>query len=108
MRLKVDAISEIVNIFKKSENGSCMKGRSHFLMRRAAPFRARKYQDIEMDDREEVKSQLKGYSKRIKELEDTVAEYDERQDMLLKDKEKLVRLYELGVIDSDWEPIEER
>ena len=47
MRLKVDAIPEIVNIFKKSENVSCMKGRSHFLMRRAAPFRARKYQDIE-------------------------------------------------------------
>ena len=42
-----------------------------------------------MDDKEEVKSQLKGYSKRIKELEDTVAEYDERKDMLLKDKENI-------------------
>ena len=51
-------------------------------MKNAAPFRARKCQDIEMDDKEEVKSQFKEYSKRIKEFEDIVAKYDERQNML--------------------------
>ena len=33
MRLNLDAISEIVHIFSKSNNVSYMKGRTHFLMR---------------------------------------------------------------------------
>ena len=32
MRLNLDAISEIVHIFSKSNNVSYMKGRTHFIM----------------------------------------------------------------------------
>ena len=40
---------------------------------------------------------------KIKQLEDKVALHAEREEELLKDKEKLVILYENGIIDSDGE-----
>ena len=52
---------------------------------------------------------------KIEELENKISnqnaqleKYEETQESLLKDKDKLCKLYELGYIDSDGEPKEEK
>ena len=102
--LDLAAIPKIAKIFSESHNISYEKGRSHFIMR---DFK-RKWYEIEDD----MKVDLQGTNKfdelnlKIKQLEDKVALHAEREEELLKDKEKLVILYENGIIDSDGEAIE--
>ena len=108
MNLKVDAIPEIVNIFSNSQNVSYMKGRTHFLMRKRDQIRERKYNDIEMDRKEEDIKAIEEYEKKIKELEDVIDQYDKRESGFLKDKEKLVILYQNGIIDNDVDEIESK
>ena len=104
--LDLAAIPEIAKIFSESHNISYEKGRSHFIMRDFK--RKRKWYEIEDD----MKVDLQGTNKfdelnlKIKQLEDKVALHAEREEELLKDKEKLVILYENGIIDSDGEAIE--
>ena len=76
---------------------------------RDAP-RKRKVYKMETDN-----SLLKAAQSKIKELENKTNEqynqltkYEETQESLLKDKEKLCKLYEMGYINSDGEPTEER
>ena len=47
MRLNVEAVPDIINIFAKPSNVSYMKGRTHFLMRSSKDSRKRKYTEIE-------------------------------------------------------------
>ena len=104
--LDLAAIPEIAKIFSESHNISYEKGRSHFIMRDFK--RKRKWYEIEDD----MKVDLQGTNKfdelnlKIKQLDDKVALHAEREEELLKDKEKLVILYENGIIDSDGEAIE--
>ena len=104
--LDLAAIPEIAKIFSESHNISYEKGRSHFIMRDFK--RKRKWYEIEDD----MKVDLQGTNKfdelnlKIKQLENKVALHAEREEELLKDKEKLVILYENGIIDSDGEAIE--
>ena len=108
MRLDVEAIPEIVNIFAKSKNVSYMNGRTHFLMRSQLENRKRKIHDIEMDLNEETKNEIKNYKEKINDLQKEIEQYQRTNDDLLQDKEKLCKLYEYGVIDSDGEPIENK
>ena len=100
------AIPEIAKIFSESHNISYEKGRSHFLIRDFK--RKRKWYEME----EELKIDGQGSSKldelklKIKQLDEKVATHEEREDGFLKDKEKLVILYQNGIIDNDGEAIE--
>ena len=108
MKLNLDAILEIVNIFSKSNNVSYMKGRIHFLMRSTNNARKRKYADIEMDNKEEETKEISKVNAKIKDLENEIDEYKRREELFLKDKEKLMILYQEGYINSDGEPITEK
>ena len=106
--LKVNALPQLLDLFSKSKNLSIFNGRSHFLLRDAP--RKRKVYEMETDN-----SLLKAAQSKIKELENKTNEqynqltkYEETQESLLKDKEKLCKLYEMGYINSDGEPTEER
>ena len=61
---------------------------------------------MECDQTEESKRKTLELKQKIEQLEDTIADYQRREDLFLKDKEKLVKLYQLGKIDSDGEYIE--
>ena len=105
-KLNVVAIPEIIKIFAKSQNVSISKGKSHFLMRDCQLGRKRKHPDEEMKDEVNQSAKVNELQKTIKSLEFKIDEYEKRQDDLLSDRGKLVKLYEEGYIDSDGEHIE--
>ena len=103
-RLNVEAIPEIVNIFAKSQNVSVSKGKSHFLMRGDQGYWKRKHPDEEMKvDNDQLKI-IEELSHKITSLEEKIDDYAKNEHELLLDREKLVKLYQEGVIDSDGEP----
>ena len=106
--LQIEAIPEIVSIFSQSKNVSVTSGRTHFLLRKRENFRKRTLQDREAEEAEEHKENIKKLSNKINELELMVKTHQDREDLFLQDKEKLVKLYQLGVIDSDGEYIEDK
>ena len=67
MRLNLDAIPEIVNIFSKSNNVSYMKGGTHILMRSTNSVRKRKYADIEMNNKQEETKEIRKVNAKIKD-----------------------------------------
>ena len=105
--LNVSAIPEIVKIFKTSNNVSYTNGRTHFLMRTKNFLRKRKYFEMEVDGVEETKQINNSLQEKIKQLEAKIDDYKKNEDLFLQDKEKLVKLYEMGKIDSDGEPVDD-
>ena len=103
----LSAIPEITKIFSNSNNISYEKGRSHFILRDFK--RKRKYIEIENDMRvdQQENSKEEELKHKLKLLEERIAVHQEREEGFLKDKEKLVILYQTGVINSDGEAIEE-
>ena len=56
---------------------------------------------------EEGKHKLNELNLKIKHLKEKVYMHEQREDEFLKDNEKLVILYQKGIINSDREAIEE-
>ena len=105
--LNVSAIPEIVKTFKTSNNVSYTNGRTHFLMRNKNFLRKRKYFEMEVDGVEETKQINNSLQEKIKQLEAKIDNYKKNEDLFLQDKEKLVKLYEMGKFDSDGEPVDD-
>ena len=107
MGLQLAANPEIAMIFSESQNVSYEKGRTHFLLRDIK--RKRRWYEMEDDMKVDDKSddKVKELKSKIKSLEDQIENFSLTQDELLKDKEKLVVLYQKGIIDSDGEAIEQ-
>ena len=91
--LKVNTLPQFFDLFSKSKNVSIFNGRSHFFLRDAP--RKRKVYEMETDN-----LLLKAAQTKIKELENKTNEqynqltkYEETQESLLKDKEKLCKLF---------------
>ena len=106
--LKIQAIPEIVSIFSRSKNVSVMNGRTHFLLRKGKHHGKKSLQDREKQDAEEAKENISRLTDKIKELEERINVHQSRENSFLQDKEKLCKLYELGIIDSDGEYIEDK
>ena len=104
--LQVEAVPEIVSIFSRSKNVSLMNGRTYFLLRKKRNPWKRSLLDREMEEAEETKENITKLTSKIEELEEKINVHQRREDELLQDKEKLCKLYELGIIDSDGEYIE--
>ena len=60
-----------------------------------------------MDQNKEENKEVDLLWNKIKSLENKIKEYQANQDLFLQDKEKLVKLYQGGYIDSDGEIIEQ-
>ena len=103
---EVDAILEIINIFSRSKIVSVMKGRTYYLLRKQPNSRKKTLLDREIEYKEKIKVREKEMADKIKELEKIIEVHQKREEIFLQDKEKLVKLYELGAIDSDGELIE--
>ena len=101
--LQVEAVPEIISIFSRSKNVSLMNGRTYFLLRKKRNPGKGSLLDREMEEAEETKENITKLTSKIEELEEKINVHQRREDELLQDKEKLCKLYELGIIDSDGE-----
>ena len=91
--MNVVVIPEIKNIFLKSQNVSFSKEKSHFLLWNSQINRKSKHPEEEMIVDED----------QYKKIENKIDKYKSQQEDLLNDREKLVKLYQEGIIDSDGE-----
>ena len=80
-------------------------GRTHFLLRKS---NKRRYNEIEDEEKEELKSQIEEYKKSKFTLEKKVFEFASKVNDLIKDNQdhqkdsdRLRELYEEGVVDED-------
>ena len=114
--LKVDALPEFANIFKSSQSTSrklvkLLKiylddtGRFHYLLRKS---NKRKHSMIEDDEKdmlkqkiEEVKEEKFRLDEEIMRSNSQIGEYLQERLGSEENEEKLLRLYEAGIIDKD-------
>ena len=99
--LNVRAIPEIVDIIKKSRAVSICKGKSHFLLRSVVKRKSKKKAELE----EKKEKEQREY---VSELKGKIQQYELENEEAIENREKLSRLYELGVINSDGEANEFR
>ena len=99
----VVAIPDIKNIFIKSQNVSLSKGKSHFLLRDSQINRKRKHPEEEMKVDEDQYKKIEKLQTTIQSLENKIDKYKSQQEDLLNDREKLVKLYQEYIIDSNGE-----
>ena len=104
----VEAIPTIVAIFKNLQNVSYEKDRSYFLLAKYANRHRRHEDSMNVDRREESKEASLSLKSKIEELELKINEYKNREEEFFDNKEKLIKLYQIRVIDSDGELIEDK
>ena len=101
--MNIKVLPEFANIIESSKNISTERGRSHFLIKAAGK---RKWEDVKREDEEQLQETLKQnqlLQEKLNSMKGKIDEYQRNQDELLKDREKLVKLDNEGVIDSDGE-----
>ena len=98
----IKVLQEFANIFESLKNISTERRCSHFLVKAKGK---RKWEDVKRKDEEQLQEILK-QNQLLQEKLNSMKEkneYQRNQDELLKDREKQVKLYDEGVIDSDGE-----
>ena len=105
--LNISALPQFIKMFADSKNVSVSRGRTHFLLREHNI--KRKAFEMETDDRmlELAQDKIEQLELKIAKQQDKIDEHERLEESLLKDKEKLVKLYQEGYIDSDGEPNQE-
>ena len=102
--LKISATPEIVDIIKRSKAVSTSKGKSHFLLRPVIKRKSKKQAELENKKKEEEDKYLNDLHEKHEEMKKTIQGFEEMNEEAFENREKLAKLYELGVIDSDGEP----
>ena len=101
MRLNVETMPEIVSIF--TQNVSYENGRSHFLLTKYKNKHNKDADTMNVDRIEESKEHRLNLITKISELESKIKKFDSRVEEAFENKEKLIKLYQLGAIDNDGE-----
>ena len=102
-KLNVKALPEFIDIFKKSQSVSVQNGRTHYLIKST---RKRKFGQIKDDNRDKLKDQerkIQQLNASIDELSKKIDWYQSQEEENFKNKESLVKLYQMDIIDSDGE-----
>ena len=101
--LGVVARPEIINIFKNSRAVSTSKGKSHFVLRPVAKNNVniqRRDEEIKIEEDAGVVNELR---LKLEEMRSQIDLYEQEKGEAIANKDKLAKLYEKGVIDSDGE-----
>ena len=106
--LNVRAIPEIVDIIKKSRAVSICKGKSHFLLRSVVKRKSKKQAELEEKKEKEQREYVSELKYKLDEMKGKIQQYELENEEAIENREKLSRLYELGVINSDGDPNEIR
>ena len=106
--LKVCATPEIIDIIKRSKAVSTSKGKSHFLLRSVINKKSKKQEELKKQKEEADSKYLNELHNKLEEMKNTIKGFEEMNEEAFENKGKLVKLYQLGIIDSDGEPKEEQ
>ena len=97
------ALPKFVDIFRKFNNISSQKGRSHFLLKRCGKY---KWDEMEDDNRDKLKKAnetISNLNKEVEQLEGQIKWFKEIEEKYIDNKGKLNKLYNYNVIYSDGE-----
>ena len=97
--LGVKAISEFVNIFRRSQAVSTMKGKSHFLVRVPKENKDKTIVKKFEEEKSQNESKIKSLNKEIDNLKFKLQVLEDYQRDNDDNMEKLSNLYKLGIID---------
>ena len=106
--LGVYAKDEFVNIFKKSQAVSSMKGKSHFLVRMPRDTKEKKIINNLEEEKKGSDTKVRGLVKEIDDLRLKIQQLEDNQLDNEDNLEKLSNLYKLGIIDENGQPIDNR
>ena len=103
--LGIHVKSEFIDIFNNSQSISTMKGKSHFLAR--APKKKKHQLKVEKveEERKEAFSKVEELKRNLESLKFKMEEYKVKQRDADRNTDKLSKLYELGLIDKNGDPI---
>ena len=102
--LQVRAIPEIVDILKRSKAVSTSKGKSHFLLRPVIKRKSKNLIKLENQKAEEDAKYANELREKLEEMKAKIDQFEQINEEALENKEKLFKLYQRGMIDSDGEP----
>ena len=101
--MSVKALPEFISIFGKSDCVPVQNGKTHYLLKAAG---RRKWSQMEDDNRDRLmkaKDEAIRLNETINSLQQKIEYYRNRDAEYLENKEKLVKLYQQDIIDSDGE-----
>ena len=96
---------EFIQIFKNSQAISTMNGKSHYLTR--APKKTKEQLKIIKyeEQKEETNRNTEMILEELQSLKTKIKDFELRQDDADQNSDKLARLYDLGLIDANGDPI---
>ena len=101
--LGINATSEFIEIFKKSQSISTAKGKSHFLARTPKLTKDQHKVIAIEEEKKEIQSKTDMLEEELNELKAKVRDLEYDKEEADANIEKLSKLYELGVIDDKGE-----
>ena len=99
--LFVNATPEIIDIIKRSSAISTSKGKSHFLLR--SPIKRMSKRQIEQEKMkaEADENYVNELQDKLEEIRSIIEQFDMINEEAFENKEKLAKLYQLSIINSD-------
>ena len=101
--LRVSVLPEAIDIIENSKSVSTSKGRSHYLFRPVTSNKPNNEISIEEEKTKHKDEYIEKLEGSLADLKVQVELQEEREQEALVNKEKQAKLYELGIIDSDWD-----
>ena len=100
----IRAKPEFINVFKKSQAVSTMKGKSHFLVRMPKITKDRRIINDLEEKKEENDSKMISLIHEIDEIKEKIHQLEDNQRDNEDNLDKLAHLYKLGLIDENGMP----
>ena len=106
--LTIKVKNEFIDIFRKSQAVSVMKGRSYFLTRMPRVTKDKQMIKALEEQKEGCNSKIIGLIKEIDSLREKIQQLEDSQLDNEKNVERLSNLYELGIIDENGNPTNDK
>ena len=103
--LGIRAKPEFINIFRKSQAVSTMRGKSHYLVRVPKLSKDKQYIEELEEIKQETDNRVQSLNEEIEVLRRKIGQLEDEQINSQDNLEKLSNLFKLGIIDSDGMPI---
>ena len=103
--LGISARPEFIEIFRNSQSISTMKGKSHFLVRTPKPTKAQVKMNKLEEEKKEAYTKATLMQRDLDSLKLKIKEFEFNQRESDMNADKLSKLYDLGLIDENGDPI---
>ena len=102
--MKIRALPEFINLFKESKSTSTKNRRSHFLIKALGNKKWGNHVKNKREQLADAEKEVESLNFNIVKLEERLSKMQNIEDENNKHKDKLAKLYESEMIDSDGEP----